>query len=405
MISCLDPVELEKARSRLFQYCRGEGWAGYDPYDGLNSPIAGLLPGKAARIAFTQFMRRSPLNFRPLFGIKKELNAKGLALSARAILLLWERMGWNDTPGPGSPGGDESSAAGRDFRFIMGSLLALRSPAYTEACWGYNFPWQSRAFFIPRGVPNVVCTVFAAHAYLDWYDRTEVEHRLELAASSCRFVLDYLNRTTDGKTHCFSYTPLDQTAVHNVNMMAAELLARVYSKVKNEEFREAAEAAVRYTVARQRKDGSWPYGESRSQQWVDSFHTGFILTSLKRTIGYLELDGFTANLEEAHRFYLKKFFLADGRPKYYHNRVFPIDVHSAAVAIIALVETSDLSPEALGMADKVMRWTLANLQDPKGYFRYQKHWTYSIKIPYARWAQAWMLYAISVYTSRLDSTR
>ena len=80
----------ERALGRLLRYCRDEGWAGYDPYDGLNSPLvkALTLNSKPLRIAATQLIKRSPVNVRPLLGIRKGLNPKGLALAARALILL-----------------------------------------------------------------------------------------------------------------------------------------------------------------------------------------------------------------------------------------------------------------------------------------------------------------------------
>ena len=40
-----------------------------------------------------------------------------------------------------------------------------------------------------------------------------------------------------------------------------------------------------WTVARQRPDGSWPYGEERHLNWVDGFHTGYVLDCLLDTVG------------------------------------------------------------------------------------------------------------------------
>ena len=80
----------EQAVKKLLRWCRGESWMGYDPYDGLNSPVARLWPmrNRPARTALTQLVKRSPVNLRPLLGIRKAANPKGLALAARAVLLL-----------------------------------------------------------------------------------------------------------------------------------------------------------------------------------------------------------------------------------------------------------------------------------------------------------------------------
>ncbi|HKF54125.1 MAG TPA: hypothetical protein VKJ45_01725 [Blastocatellia bacterium] len=393
---------IQQATLKLLEYCRAEEWAGHDPYDALTSPLARFLPGRAARIAFTQLVKRSQFNLRPLLGISKGLNSKGIALAARAVLLLNSEA--RSSPVPGSAGTYEAgqlrfekAALDSDFKHLMRTLLSLRIRNYDEACWGYNFPWQSRAFYAPEGMPNVVCTVFAANTYLDWYEASNDERVLEVGVSSARFLMDRINKTIDGDTFCFSYTPGDQACVHNVNLLAAELLSRVYSVTGSEEFRDAAISAARFSINRQRPDGSWPYGEADNQPWIDNFHTAFILVSLNRIIKFLGQPGWAETLRAGYRFYIDRFFLADGRPKYYHNKLFPVDTHSAAAAIVALVELGDWASGSLEMAEKVMKWMLANMQDPAGFFYYQRHRFHTAKISYIRWTQAWMLYACACY--------
>jgi hypothetical protein len=399
-------TKCERALGRLVRYCRNEGWAGYDPYDALNSPLikALTLNSKTLRTVATQLNKRSPVNFRPLFGIRKGLNPKGVALAARALIMLSRgREGDPLARVQLLPPAELAGGLETDISYLLSKLDELRSGAYAEACWGYNFDWQSRAFFAPRGTPNVVCTVFAAHAFLDWHDVTADERAFELAASSCRFLLDRINRTTDGDAFALSYTPLDHSRVHNVNLLAAELLARMFSKDGREEYRDAAVSALRYTVARQREDGSWRYGEDRSQAWIDSFHTGFVLVSLKKIGAYLGLTDVRPSLDAGYEYYSKRFFLADSTPGYYHDRLYPVDVHSAAQAIVTFVEMIDMMPTARQMANRVAAWTIDNLQDPAGFFYFQRRRYYTIRIPYMRWAQAWMLYAMSRYHTRDQS--
>ncbi len=393
----------ERALGRLLRYCRNEGWAGYDPYDALNSPLikALALNSKTLRTIATQLNKRSPVNFRPLLGIRKALNPKGVALAARALILLSRGQGRDPLARVQlSPAAELAEGLETDITYLLSKLDELRSGAYGEACWGYNFDWQSRAFFAPRGTPNVVSTVAAAHAFLDWHDATADERAFEVACSSCRFLLDRINRASDGDAFCFSYTPLDHSRVHNVNLLAAELLARMFAKDGREEYRDAAVCALRYTVARQRQDGSWRYGEDRSQEWIDSFHTGFVLVSLKNISAYLGLTDLRPSLGAGYEFYTKRFFLADSTPGYYHDHLYPVDVHSAAQAIITFVEVTDLMPNARKMADRAAAWAIDNLQDPAGFFHFQRRRLYTIRIPYMRWAQAWMLYALSRLRTR-----
>jgi hypothetical protein len=396
--------DAEQALQRLLSYCREKRWAGYDLYDGLNSPILRLLPirGKLFRTIWIQSVNRSPLNLRPLLGIKQGLNPKGVALAIKSLVLL-KGLSGRQTLGGRSGQGIPRPGPGRleeDLSFLNRSLVELRSPGYQESCWGYTFDWQSRAFFAPRGTPNVVCTTFAASANMDIYEKEGASDTLAAAESSCRFLLDRINRTEQGDRHCFSYTPLDRSRVHNVNMLAAELLARVHTASPRDEYRDAAIKAVGYTLARQSADGSWPYGEAADQQWIDSFHTGFILISLKRIIQALGIPEWNSNLERGYEFYTRNLFLADHTPKYYHDRLFPLDVHSAAVAVLVFLEMTEMSTDARARAEGVLSWAIENLQDPtEGFFYYQRRRFYTNRTPLIRWAQAWMLYALSSYVA------
>jgi hypothetical protein len=81
--------------SLLLTYCQNENWAGYDPYDALNSRIFAATPfsrSRICRIAFTQAMKRLPINIRPLLGIPKTQNAKAIALFLMAFVKL-SRLG------------------------------------------------------------------------------------------------------------------------------------------------------------------------------------------------------------------------------------------------------------------------------------------------------------------------
>lgn len=401
----------EQAIRKLLRWCRGESWMGYDPYDGLNSPLARWWPmrNRTARTALTQAVKRSPVNLRPLLGIRKAANPKGLALAARAVLLLARRENevlpadLLDDAAPSVPTLSQSrDSLANDFRALAGKLLDMRSGGYEEACWGYNFDWQSRAFFAPRGTPNVVCTAFAAHALLDWHEWSGSSSALQIGESSCRFLLDRLKRTADGDAFCFSYTPLDASQVHNVNLLAAELLARVFHLTGKDEYRDACRAAVRYTLARQGADGSWPYGEAAAQQWIDGFHTGYAIVSLKHIIGHLEETAWAQALRAAYGFYESRFFLADGTPAYYHKSLYPVDVHSAAQAIVTFTELIDSMPNANQQAGRAVEWAIRNLQDSAGFFYFQRHRFYTNRTPHIRWAQAWMLYALSLYLSRVS---
>src|SRR5919112_1517577 len=396
--------ELEEVYERAREWARARGYAGRDPFDALNSRLFQSTPlrrSRLARLAWTQAFKRSPVSPRALALVPEERNSKGIALFALASLSRYR-----------ATGGEEHE---REARALLDRLLAARAETGGEA-WGYNFDWQGRAFYAPRGTPTLVPTAFAVRALVEAVHAlgtpgeegtvsSDVWPYLTAATAACRFILERLNRSdeTDEEV-CFSYTPLDRTRVFNASLLAGEALAAAGALTGPKAWPDYALRAARYVVRRQRADGSWAYGADSYQSWADNFHTAFVLTSLVRIqrdcAPQLEEDEATREeiegaLKRGYRFWREGFFLADGWPKYYHRTAHPADAHSAGAALVALAELKEREPDAHELAGRVADWTLRELRDPRGFFYYQKRRLRTVRTPYMRWSQAWMAYGIA----------
>jgi rhamnogalacturonyl hydrolase YesR len=366
----------------LKSYVEQERYKGYDPYDALNSPLLKTLSfnSKPLRIAFIQSLKRLPINPRPLLGISKGFNPKGLGLFLWGYAKLYSI--------------EKKAEYMEKIAHLLGLLEGLRSRGYSGNCWGYNFDWQSRAFYVPKFTPTIVNSSFIGHALLDAYRHTGDEKALKMALSIKDFILNDLNRKEDDGTTCFSYTPLDNTAVHNANLLGASLLIRLYQHAGEPSLRDEALSSLAYSMKRQNGDGSWYYADTGYQKWIDSFHTGFNLQSvlyfLESGVAGEHRDAFNKGVE----FYSRNFFLDDGTPKYYHNRVYPIDVHSPAQALVFFSRMGDAYG---GLTEKIASWLVRHFQNGKGFFYFQKKKFYTNKIPYMRWSQAWAFHGLTDY--------
>ena len=370
---------------KLLDYCRRNNWAGFDPYDALNSRLFAKTPfsrSRICRIALTQIMKRLPVNLRPFMLIKKEQNPKALGLFLMALVKLQKigLLGQEDL-----------------VREIIDYLCALKSPDTAYWCWGYSFPWQTRTNLVPRSAPNLVCTTFVAGALLDAYEYDHEARCLDIATSAAEYILDKLYWEEGPSVAGFSYpVPGLRSPVHNANFLGAALLCRLYRHIGEKRFLEPALRAARYSAARQRLDGSWDYGELPTQNWVDNFHTGYNLCALQtvgRCAGTLEFD---ENVRRGLEFYRDHFFTREGAPKYFHDRTYPVDVHSVAQSIITMLELRDVDKSNVNLADSVLTWAMNNMWDEKGYFYYQVLPFFTNKVSYMRWSQAWMLLALSM---------
>ena len=377
----------QTAYDELFSWCRMRDFAGHDPFDALNSRLfqaTPLVQSRNARFVWTQLVKRSPIDVRGAIRVPAERNAKGVALVALAQLANYRRV--------------KTEEAQQQAREMLAELLSMKIEGYSGAAWGYNFDWQSRNFFASREMPTIVATAFAARALVEGGHDLQHFHDLQDAARSvCEFIRKDLPRTVDSKSEvCFSYAPNSNTRVFNASLLAAEVLASVGNLTGESELLDLAERATRYVVNNQRADGSWCYGADPKQSWIDNFHTAYILFSLQRIINSTSFGAdFQTALERGYEFWKSNFFLADGWPKYYDDGPYPADAHAAASAIVTFLECRRLDNDALTMAQKVASWTIQHLRDRRGFFYYQRRRFYTIRKPYMRWTEAWMLYALS----------
>ena len=280
----------------------------------------------------------------------------------------------------------------------MNELIRLQSRQYSGACWGYDFDWEARYAKIGANVPTVVATGIITNALFVNYEITGNQDAFELCRKAINFLLKDLQRTCEGDTFCFSYSPLDHQVVFNATAKGARLLAQVYSITKDPELIRGAENTLRFVAKQQTPEGSWAYAKGDSRAWVDNFHTGYILDCLHEYRRLSKDFQFDEQLRKGIAFYVNSFFGKKGEPKYYNNSLYPIDATSAAQSILTLVRFGYVD-----LAIKVANWMIANMQDEKGYFYYQKHIYYINRISYMRWSNAWMFVALSYLFLKLNS--
>ena len=327
-----------------------------------------------------QLYKRSPVDLRPLLGVRPRRIAKALGLIASGYALLQD-AGW------GGPA--RASATG-----LLEWLVEERRLNGDPRAWGYEFDVQTRWAFYPAGTPNVIVTTFVGTAFLDWHQRSGSPQELTVALEAADFIADSLTVQGGGSSH-IGYVPGVLTLIHNANALGAGYLARVGVAAGRQDLVEAAREALQPTLTAQRVDGLWGYGEGQNLAWVDGFHTAYVLVGLldvwRATGDPLVLDV----LRRGTAAYVVRLFHDDGVPRYSERSVWPIDVHCASSGIDALTRLAEIDERCLPMARRVARWSLDNLYDGRGWFVYQKTQWYVNRIPYIRWSQAHMFRALA----------
>jgi len=384
-------TSIHQAEESLRAYCETQKHLGWDPWDALASPIFKVFPlnQRLPRWLGGHAIKIAPVNIRPLIGIPRDCFAKGLALFISGYCLREKRK--HDP---------------RNLQMIdslLKRLLEKQIQGYSGACWGTNVAYQTRAFFVPSDTPSAVHTAFAVEALLDLHDLQPDNIYLELADSACRFVLQDLTITELPEGIRFSYTPQDNSKVINVTALVARLLARTGTLIGNDLYKSRSVEAVRYVISRQSEDGSWPYGEDPVHNWIDNYHTGFVLDSLEDYYTITGAEHVMDTIEKGVAFYRQNLFLDDGTPKFQPNSIYPIDGHCIAQGILTFTKLRHRHLEYLNFASKIAEWGATHFQHDSGYFYFQKRKFWTNKIPHIRWVEAWMFLALNRLIGALDA--
>jgi hypothetical protein len=376
--------ELIQAIQALRTWIESRQYAGYEPFDLLNSPY---LSGSWARKAVPAVLliqagkRFAGLRVRRLLKVPPNRNPKALGLCLAAYCDV------------ARSGCDVSAEAA----WLKRELIRLRSPGEPDYSWGYDWDYLSlRGTRLPAFSPNCVATYFCATAMLEMSEVFGDPEAREIAESAARFMASRLNRSFESADQvCFSYTPQDRTLIYNSSALVGVFLARAGRLLGNEAYLSLARKAMAFLVRGQLPTGGWYYGQLRRQRWIDSFHTSYNVCAL---LDYQRISGdgsFEPALLRGHDYYQSTFFTEDGAPRYFHNRTFPIDIHACSQAIVHFAAFSSMDPNARQAAWNVFQWTMRNMAAADGSFYYQRHLFWTNRAPYMRWGQAWMLYALA----------
>ena len=372
----------------LIQWVERHDYKAYDPGDGNNSF---LHPLTFNVILFERFLQqavyRAPFNLRPLFGIKPHTSTKGMGYMAWGYTKMYKLTG------------EQRYADG--VRKTLGWLIEHKAPGYAPYCWGNDFLFSSRGGRIPKLEPTIVWSSLIGQAFVEAYEVFGDQKYLDVAASVCDWILALpAEKTATGS--CLSYYAFKQNSIHNSNLLGAGLLARVGKLVKIKNAWEVAREAVLYSCSRQHADGAWYYGAEPKNHWIDNFHTGYNLDNIRRYRDATGDHSFDKEIRLGFDYFKSNFFEPNGRPKYYHNQTFPIDIQCAAQAIDTLSFFSDEDPDALALAQKVADWTIDHMQDADGHFYYRDFGWAMNKTPMLHWGEGTMFKALAHLLTKLN---
>jgi len=377
----------------LYSWVKRERYLGWDPYDGLSGEISRKFADKKLlNIATIQLNLYSPVNLRPLFGIQKGRANKALALFSRAYLYMYATTGREEFK-------IEAKAI---LKALEGQNI---SNNHKFSCASYYFPYVAPKHYLSYSLPDIICVTEALKSFVTAYEVLGKRKYLNLALKGTNFLVNDLLELSNDAAY-FKYTPEERgKIVFNVSALALEAIASLLKHTSNDELIEIGENVIGLLLRHQRKDGAWPYSlytDSGIYYWQIDYHQGFILDGLTVFLMYIQNKQLRRrtlkSIESGVSFYMNKQFSSDGWSYYRYPIKYPVDIHNQAQGIITfskLYKAFD-NPKYLNFAERIAEWTIKNMQDSSGYFYTHKWPGFVNKIPYMRWAQAWMMVALAI---------
>jgi hypothetical protein len=274
-------------------------------------------------------------------------------------------------------------------------LQESRCPGYNDYCWGYPFDWETRTGTIRKGTPLITTVPYAYEAFSYVYEidrnaewRNVLRSIAEHAANSYREM-----EVADGARSC-AYTPAadDPCGVINASAYRAYLLMQAASDFAEPRYQEIATKNLDFVLASQNSDGSWFYSIDGTRDFVDHFHTCFVLKALSKIERLTGCPRCGKAIESGLRYYVKALFDSHGLPlpfsKAPRRTVYRRELYDYAECINLAVLLAGRVPAldhalAVVIADLLARW-----QKTDGSFRSRELLFGWDNVPMHRWAQS-----------------
>jgi hypothetical protein len=380
--------ELDHVLERVEAWGRARDWIGPDPYEGLNSPLGRIARRHRVRQSVIQAYKRLPLAPPWPLIAPAEPNAKTLALAL---------SGYATAAGGRLPGADEFLAR------IPVSLEQLNL-GDAGAAWGYHFGVHTRSIAYDRRTPNAIATCFVVNSLLEASRVTGEDRCAELALASREYLLSLRRESPHGRF--FAYVAAGSELIHNANLMVCGALARLNELERDARAETAIEEAAQTTIARQRSDGLWAYGERGDLGWTDNFHTAYLLEGLALVSAAVGVG--PRALAFGVEAWRERLFEPDAAARYFPDRRFPLEPHSYASAIdllctLAMIGGPDERSMLLRFAKRIAASSIRELWIPsEGRFAYRRTARRLNRRAFVRWTNAPMFRALSRLASALE---
>ena len=345
----------------------------------------------------------------------------------------------------------------RAIHFLR-ELEQSRSSGFTEYCWGYPSDWVTRDGVIKARTPLITSTPYVYEAFLQVTELVEgttspeVRGQRSEVSKEKAFELSTLNSVKERGSHgalrsqplvapksneggstfegpeglkeilesiarhaandikdfrrsemasSCSYTPFGEDGVINAAAYRAFLLTSASQVFSRDDYWKIAERNLNFVLEAQNADGSWFYAVDGVRDFVDHYHTCFVMKALAKIHALTGHQACLEALSKGVNYYLKNLFAEDGLPKPFSKAprltVYKRELYDCAECINLCLLLRDRFPELKATLETVVAGVLQDWIKPDGSFRSRRLLLGWDNVPMHRWGQAQMFRSLAYY--------
>lgn len=273
-------------------------------------------------------------------------------------------------------------------------LIRTRSPLFDDYGWGYPFDWITQKGTIKKDTPLITTIPYVYEAFEYVHAIDQDPRWLSIMQSIAEHVYnDFGDFPLSSDTASSAYFPGDQEGgVVNASAYRAFLLTHASVQFSEEKYRLRADNYLRYVLQAQRTDGSWPYSTTDARDFIDHFHTCFVLKGLAKIEKITHDPNCQVSLEKGIRFYVDWLFDTEGLPKPFFKAprltVYRRELYDYAECLNLGILLRGRFTNLDHRTDQVLEDLLARWARPDGSFRSRKLLVGWDNVPMHRWGQS-----------------
>ena len=285
---------------------------------------------------------------------------------------------------------------------FLSELKKSRCRDFKEYCWGYPFDWVTRNGVITSQTPLITTTPYVYEAFLQVFKLDpRDEWKLILESIARHASVDIKNFKTSEKASSCSYTPYDAGGVINAAAYRAFLLTSASLLFSEDNYWKIAERNLNFVLENQNPDGSWFYAVDGVRDFVDHYHTCFVMKALAKIHALTGHEATLKALGQGVGYYLNNLFDPDGLPKPFSRAprltVYKRELYDCAECINLCLLLRDRFPMLGATLERTVTHVLQAWLKRDGSFRSRKLHLGWDNVPMHRWGQSQIFRALAFY--------